>query len=180
MGVRTASTITTSRPLPFCIWVFLRRSPAVGVCSTRRRAVALPGATVQDRLTGESTRERLGILGTGAIACGLARLAASFGTDVLVWARSDASAEAARGDGIRVTTDLSELGDRTFLVEAVIEDKDAKGDLFGRLDLGDDAVLTTTTSSLSIEELASASGRPQRFAGLHVFNPVEKMPLVEL
>jgi 3-hydroxybutyryl-CoA dehydrogenase len=131
-------------------------------------------------LTGESTRERLGILGTGAIACGLARLAASCGTDVLVWARSDASAEAARGDGIRVTTDLSELGDRTFLVEAVIEDKDAKGDLFGRLDVGDDAVLTTTTSSLSIEELASASGRPQRFAGLHVFNPVEKMPLVEL
>src|SRR3954449_10489875 len=112
MGVRTASTITTSRPLPFCIWVFLRRSPAVGVCSTRRRAVALPGATVQDRLTGESTRERLGILGTGAIACGLARLAAA-STDVVVWARSEASAETARGDGIRVTTELSALSDRT-------------------------------------------------------------------
>src|SRR3954447_26667383 len=159
MGVRTASTITTSRPLPFCIWVFLRRSPAVGVCSTRRRAVALPGATVQDRLTGESTRERLGILGTGAIACGLARLAASCGVDVLVWARSDASAEAAGGDGIRVITDLAAFADRTFVVEAVIEDKEAKADLFDRVDLDDSAILTTTTSSLSIEELAAASGR---------------------
>jgi 3-hydroxyacyl-CoA dehydrogenase len=131
-------------------------------------------------LTGESTRERLGVLGTGAIACGLARLAASCGVDVVVWARSDASAEGPRGDGIRVTTDLSELADRTFLVEAVIEDRDAKAGLFERLDLAEDAILTTTTSSLSVEELASASGRPQRFAGLHVFNPVEKMPLVEL
>jgi 3-hydroxyacyl-CoA dehydrogenase len=97
-----------------------------------------------------------------------------------MWARSDASAEAARGDGVRVTTDLSELADRTFLVEAVIEDKGAKAELFGRLDLDDGAILTTTTSSLSVEELAAASGRPERFAGLHVFNPVEKMPLVEL
>src|SRR3954447_7136767 len=121
MGVRTASTITTSRPLPFCIWVFLRRSPAVGVCSTRRRAVALPRATVQDRLTGESTRERLGVLGTGAIACGLARLAAA-SADVVVWARSAESASAADNGSYRVTTDLGELADRTFVVEAVVED----------------------------------------------------------
>jgi 3-hydroxyacyl-CoA dehydrogenase len=131
-------------------------------------------------LTGESTRERLGILGTGAIACGLARLAASCDVDVVVWARSDASAAAPRGDGIRVTTDLAELADRTFLVEAVIEDKEAKADLFASLDLADGALLTTTTSSLSVEDLAAASGRADRFAGLHVFNPVEKMPLVEL
>jgi 3-hydroxybutyryl-CoA dehydrogenase len=130
-------------------------------------------------LTGESTSERLGILGTGAIACGLARLAAESG-DVVVWARSEASAEAAAGDGFRVTTDLSELSDRTFLVEAVVEDMDAKAGLFDRLELADGAVLTSTTSSLSIEELAAASGHPERFAGLHVFNPVEKMPLVEL
>ena len=140
-----------------------------------------PGGTVPDRLTGESTRERLGILGTGAIACGLARLAAADGIDVLVWARSDASADAARREGFEVTTDLADLADRTFLVEAVIEDRDAKAALFERVELTDDrAILTTTTSSLSIEELAAASGRPSRFAGLHVFNPVEKMPLVEL
>jgi 3-hydroxyacyl-CoA dehydrogenase len=133
-------------------------------------------------LTGESTRERLGILGTGAIACGLARLAAE-STDVVVWARSASSADSAReeiGAGARVVCDLAELGDRTFVVEAVIEDRAAKAELMGALELPAEAILATTTSSLSIEELASASGRPERFAGLHVFNPVEKMPLVEL
>jgi 3-hydroxyacyl-CoA dehydrogenase len=128
--------------------------------------------------------ERLGIVGSGAIATGLARLAAPI-VDVVVWARSQDSAEAARaeiGDGARVTTELSELRDRTFVVEAVVEDMDAKAALMSDLSdvLRDDAVLATTTSSLSIEELADASGRAHRFAGLHVFNPVEKMPLVEL
>jgi 3-hydroxyacyl-CoA dehydrogenase len=134
-------------------------------------------------LTGESTKvtERLGIIGSGAIACGLARLAGPRG--VIVWARSEASAAAARaeiGDGAVVVTDLAELADRTFVVEAVVEDLDAKVDLLRDLELPDQVVLTTTTSSLSVEELAAASGRPARFAGLHVFNPVEKMPLVEL
>jgi 3-hydroxyacyl-CoA dehydrogenase len=79
-------------------------------------------------------------------------------------------------------TDLAELRDCTFLVEAVVEDREAKTAVLRALNghAGDDAVLTTTTSSLSIEELAVASGRPHRFAGLHVFNPVERMPLVEL
>jgi 3-hydroxyacyl-CoA dehydrogenase len=133
-------------------------------------------------LTGESTRERLGILGTGAIACGLARIAAE-SVEVIVWARSEASADAAReeiGGGAQVVCELDALGDCTFLVEAVVEDKDAKAELMKRLDVAPDAILTTTTSSLSIEDLAAASGRPERFAGLHVFNPVEKMPLVEL
>jgi 3-hydroxyacyl-CoA dehydrogenase len=134
-------------------------------------------------LTGESTKaaERIGIIGSGAIACGLARLAGP--RDVLVWARSEASADAACeeiGDGARVVTELSALSDRTFVIESVVEDKEAKSDLLRELELPGDAVLTTTTSSLSIEELAAASGRPTRFAGLHVFNPVEKMPLVEL
>jgi 3-hydroxybutyryl-CoA dehydrogenase len=134
-------------------------------------------------LTGESTKvtERLGIIGSGAIARGLARLAGP--RDVIVWARSEASAAAARaeiGDGAVVVTDLAELADRTFVVEAVVEDLDAKVHLLRELELPDQVVLTTTTSSLSVEELAAASGRPARFAGLHVFNPVEKMPLVEL
>jgi 3-hydroxyacyl-CoA dehydrogenase len=136
-------------------------------------------------LTGESTNvtERIGIVGTGAIACGLARLAGA--SEVAVWARSDASAKAAReeiGDGANVVTDLAELADRTFVIEAVVEDMDTKSALIGKLheQLGDDAIVASTTSSLSIEELAQASGRPARFVGLHVFNPVEKMPLVEL
>jgi 3-hydroxybutyryl-CoA dehydrogenase len=127
--------------------------------------------------------ERIGIIGSGAIACGLARVVRP--ENAIVWARSDESAGAASaeiGDGARVVTDLGELRDCTFVIEAVVEDLDVKAaliaDLRGRLD--DDAILATTTSSLSVEELAGASGRPSRFVGLHVFNPVEKMPLVEL
>jgi 3-hydroxybutyryl-CoA dehydrogenase len=128
--------------------------------------------------------ERLGIAGSGAIARGLARVAADHG-EVILWARRDESADAARsdcGDGVRVTTELGDLAGCTYVVEAVIEDPDVKSGLLGRLAnaLDGDAVLATTTSSLSIEELAKACGRPERFAGIHVFNPVEKMPLVEL
>jgi 3-hydroxybutyryl-CoA dehydrogenase len=106
--------------------------------------------------------------------------------DTLLWARSDASAQRARerlGDAVEVLTDLSELASRsTVVVEAVAEDAEVKGDLLARIhqDLAPDALLATTTSSLSVGELAQASGRPERFAGLHVFNPVEKMDLVEL
>jgi 3-hydroxyacyl-CoA dehydrogenase len=128
--------------------------------------------------------ERLGIVGSGAVATGLARTAAPFG-EVTVWARSDESAARARdsiGDGVDVVTDLDALSPCTYAVEAVVEDVAAKSELLSRLDgvLAPDAVIASTTSSLSIEGLAGASGRPERFAGIHLFNPVEKMKLVEL
>jgi len=68
------------------------------------------------------------------------------------------------------------------VVEAIAEDSAAKAELYGQLRevLSPEAILATTTSSLSVAELASASGRPDRFAALHVFNPVERMELVEL
>lgn len=128
--------------------------------------------------------ERLGIAGSGEIACGLAAHAAQHG-EVVVWARSRESAARVReaaGAGVRVDTDLAVLGSASFVVEAIIEDRGAKAallsDLHSRLE--PDTVLATTTSSLSVEELAAASGRPQRFVGLHVFNPVPRMSLVEL
>ena len=128
--------------------------------------------------------ERLGIVGTGAIASGLARLAAPLGP-VVVWARSAESADRARDEircGVGVTTDLADLSGCSYVVEAVVEDNGVKRDLLGELDaaVGDEAVLATTTSSLSVADLAEASGRADRFAALHVFNPVEKMDLVEL
>lgn len=140
--------------------------------------------------------ERLGIAGSGAIACGLAAVAAQHG-DVLLWARSDSSAERARGavakwcgklseepiaDRVTVVSDVADLAPATFLVEATAEDYDVKGAVLAELGRisGDDAVLATTTSSLSVAKLAEASGRPDRFVGLHVFNPVPKMALVEL
>jgi 3-hydroxybutyryl-CoA dehydrogenase len=68
------------------------------------------------------------------------------------------------------------------VVEAISEDEDAKRQLYALLAdvLDADAVLATTTSSLSVAGLAEASGRPDRFGALHVFNPVDKMKLVEL
>jgi 3-hydroxybutyryl-CoA dehydrogenase len=131
-----------------------------------------------------SLTERLGIAGSGTIARGLARVAGEHG-EVLVWARSQRSADSARealGDAVRVETDLDALGDCTYLVESVAEDASVKGDLLLRLAgiAGPEAVLASTTSSLSVELLARASGRPDRFAGLHVFNPVDRMPLVEV
>lgn len=126
----------------------------------------------------------LGIAGSGAIACGLARVAGPRLPTVL-WARSEDSAARARDkvdDAARVVTDLDGLGESTVVVEAIAEDANVKSELFQRLDgvLADEALLATTTSSLSVTELGAASGRPDRFAGLHVFNPVEKMDLVEL
>jgi 3-hydroxybutyryl-CoA dehydrogenase len=139
--------------------------------------------------------ERVGIAGSGAIACGLAVVAAQAGP-VVVWARSDDSAERADrsvrrwceklefnpNGHVRVTCDNAALADASFVVEAIVEDPAAKCALMRELgaDLPDDAILATTTSSLSISELAEASGRPDRFVGLHVFNPVPKMDLVEL
>ena len=126
---------------------------------------------------------QLGIVGSGAIACGLGRAAAEH-HEVVVWARSESSAERA-GEKVataRVVTDLDELTACDIVVEAVAEDPEVKADIHRRLGelLPAETILATTTSSLSVAELAGASGRPDRFGALHVFNPVEKMKLVEL
>jgi len=142
-------------------------------------------------------QERLGIAGSGGIACGLAAVAAVHG-EVKLWARSAQSAERAR-DRIRkncarlgehppdpgrvqIVPGLEELADCSFVVEAVIEDHAPKASVLAELAVhtSADAVLATTTSSLSIAELAHATGRPERFVGLHVFNPVPRMKLIEL
>ncbi len=141
-------------------------------------------------------KERVGIVGSGAIACGLAATAAHHGP-VLLLARSESSADRARTsvditlarlateadpEHVEIVTDVQELAPASFVVEAVVEDHDVKARLLGELDtvLARDAILASTTSSLSVERLAQASGRPERFVGLHVFNPVAKMKLVEL
>jgi 3-hydroxybutyryl-CoA dehydrogenase len=116
---------------------------------------------------------------------------------VLLLARSESSADRARAtvektlarlgaevdpEHVQVVTDPEQLTQATFVVEAVVEDHDVKARLLGELDavLGEHAILASTTSSLSVTRLAAASGRPDRFVGLHVFNPVTKMELIEL
>jgi 3-hydroxybutyryl-CoA dehydrogenase len=127
---------------------------------------------------------RLGIAGSGAIACGLAR-AAGGSHEVILWARSEGSKDRACAhvdESATVVTELSELSGCPIVVEAVSEDPETKRRLYELLAevLDDEAVLATTTSSLSVSELAEASGRPDRFGALHVFNPVDRMKLVEL
>jgi 3-hydroxyacyl-CoA dehydrogenase len=104
---------------------------------------------------------------------------------VILWARSEGSRDRACvhvDDSATVVTELSELSGCPVVVEAISEEEDAKRELYAQLAdvLDDDAVLATTTSSLSVAALAEASGRPDRFGALHVFNPVDKMKLVEL
>jgi 3-hydroxybutyryl-CoA dehydrogenase len=140
--------------------------------------------------------DRLAIAGSGAIACGMAATAAHHGP-VLLLARSESSAEKARAsvektlsrlkaevdpEHVQIVTEPAALAGATFVVEAVVEDHDVKARLLAELHgiLDPSAILASTTSSLSVEGLAQASGRPERFLGLHVFNPVTKMKLVEL
>jgi 3-hydroxybutyryl-CoA dehydrogenase len=140
--------------------------------------------------------ERLGIAGSGAIACGLAATAARHG-EVVLWARSSTSARRAQASvektcgrlsgavnaaHVRIEQDLEVLGGCTAVVEAIAEDVAAKRALLFELHrhVAADALVGTTTSSLSVQELADASGHAEHFVGLHVFNPVPKMRLVEL
>jgi 3-hydroxybutyryl-CoA dehydrogenase len=136
--------------------------------------------------------ERIGIAGGGAIASGLACIAAEHG-QVVLWARRPDAATAKveklierRGGvgagNVAVSSDLDALRDATFIVEAIAEQQDAKTALLRDLGgaTGNGTILATTTSALSVSALAAATGRPDRFVGLHVFNPVPKMDLVEL
>jgi 3-hydroxybutyryl-CoA dehydrogenase len=115
---------------------------------------------------------------------------------VIVFARSNGSCDRAQAElrrlcaklgvhvdgNVTVSHDPAVLRDATFVVEAIVEEPRAKAEVWRRLGahLAADAVLATTTSSLPVGELAAASGHPERFVGLHVFNPVPKMALVEL
>jgi 3-hydroxybutyryl-CoA dehydrogenase len=145
-------------------------------------------------VAGAPKYERPAIAGSGAIATGLAACA-SVASDVLLLARSDASAwraeeqaqklaskvEGADGGRIKVTTDTADLADRDLIVEAVIEELGPKADLLRSAgDAAGEADLATTTSSLSLDEIGSESGHAGRVFGLHPFNPVVKMGLIEL
>jgi len=134
------------------------------------------------------------VAGSGTIACDLAAIATTTGPTVLL-ARSDASAwraeeqavaacgkvEDADAGRLRVTTNPGDLDGCDLIVESVIEQLDVKTGLLAELaEAAPDADLATTTSSLSVGEIGEGSGRGDRVFGLHVFNPVPRMKLVEL
>jgi 3-hydroxyacyl-CoA dehydrogenase len=142
--------------------------------------------------------EKLGIVGSGLIATGLAVASASAGGDVVIRARSEESVDKAKAAidkavsrldnpeeivaRITHTVELADLSDRSYVVEAVAEDYEVKNPLLAELAavIGPDAVLASTTSSLSVNKLAAAAGCPERFVGFHVFSPVPVMKLIEI
>jgi 3-hydroxybutyryl-CoA dehydrogenase len=138
--------------------------------------------------------EAPGVAGSGAIATGLAAVSTTT-ADTILLARSEASAwraeekvvaacakiEGAEPSRLRVTTDPRDLADCDVVVEAVIEEVGPKGEVLGTVaEACPSADLATTTSSLSIHAIAEAAGISGRLFGLHVFNPVPRMKLVEV
>lgn len=134
-----------------------------------------------------------GIAGSGAIATGLAAVSTTT-ADTILLARSEASAwraeekvvaacakiEGGNPSRLRVTTDPKDLADCDVVVEAIVEEVEPKGELLRAIaEACPNADLGTTTSSLSIAEIATAAGTPNLF-GFHVFNPVPRMKLIEV
>ena len=138
--------------------------------------------------------EAPGIAGSGAIATGLAAVSTTT-ADTILLARSEASAwraeekvvaacakiEGAEPSRLRVTTDPADLAECDIVVEAIVEEVGPKGELLARVaEACPNSDLATTTSSLGISEIAEAGNIEGRLFGLHVFNPVPRMKLVEV
>ena len=150
--------------------------------------------------------QKIGIVGCGQMGAGIAEIAAKAGLDVVAQETTDelvaraqarietslrravemgkldeAGLESAFGS-IAFTTDLGAMSDRDIVIEAVPENEDLKVDIFRTIDgiAADHAVLASNTSSLSITRLARATDRPENVVGMHFFNPVPVMALMEL
>jgi 3-hydroxybutyryl-CoA dehydrogenase len=149
---------------------------------------------------------RVGVLGCGLMGSGIAQAAATAGFPTVVrdveaglLARGEeaivkslgklvdkAKLEPAARDAalkrLTFTTDLDRLADCDLIIEAVTEDLELKTGLWRALDPRSpaDTIFASNTSSLSIGDMAAATARPDRFIGLHFFNPVPLMPLVEV
>ena len=151
--------------------------------------------------------ERVGVVGCGLMGSGIAEVCARAGLDVLVREVDEATAEAGRGRLVRsldrglssgklseedrdaavarlaFTTDLADMADRQLVVEAIVENEAMKTDVFAELDkfVADElAILASNTSSIPIMKLGIATARPEQVIGIHFFNPVPVLRLVEL
>jgi len=150
--------------------------------------------------------ERVGVVGCGLLGSGIAEVAARANFDVVVREVSEDLIEAGRDrirksldraverkkltganrdaawSRLRFSTELSELADRHLVIEAIVEESRTKNELFSALDdlCGPEAIFASNTSSLTITDMAAATKRPDRVVGLHFFNPVPVMELVEV
>ncbi len=148
--------------------------------------------------------QKIGVIGAGLMGNGIAHVAALAGYDVILSDIEMARAEAAKatiaknlGRGvskgtltqadadaalarIALTTDNGDFADADLVIEAATENEAVKRQIFAGLSLKPEALLATNTSSISITGLAAATDRADRFCGLHFFNPVPVMTLVEI
>jgi 3-hydroxybutyryl-CoA dehydrogenase len=149
---------------------------------------------------------KVAVLGGGLMGSGIAQVSAAAGFPTSVREVSEALATKSRQaiekslakgiergktteaerektlENLKFVTDLKDLADADLFIEAVVEDLEVKNTLWGQLDklAGPDAIFASNTSSLTIIAMAAASGRPDRMLGLHFFNPVPLMKLVEV
>ncbi len=116
-----------------------------------------------------------------ALERGLAKIEKQLGRAVEKDKLSQADADAVRGR-LEGTLDYADLADCDLVIEAITEDLDAKLEMWREVDsiVKADATFATNTSSLSVAEQAAATSRPERFLGLHFFNPAQVMPLLEV
>jgi 3-hydroxybutyryl-CoA dehydrogenase len=148
----------------------------------------------------------IGVVGLGAMGAGIAQLAIEAGYETVGREVSDELGDEARGRiahflqrkvdkgtmtaeyreaalaRLSLSTDLSAVAACDLVIEAIVEELDAKLALFSELEsiVGPDAILATNTSALSVTELAAAVSTPERVVGMHFFNPAPLMPLVEI
>jgi 3-hydroxybutyryl-CoA dehydrogenase len=149
---------------------------------------------------------RVGVVGLGTMGAGIAQLAVEAGFETIGREVTEELGERARGriehfltrkvekgrmeepdrdaavGRLRLTTELADLADCDAVIEAVVEELPVKRELFAELDriCRPEALLATNTSALSVTEIAAATQRPERVAGMHFFNPAPLMPLVEI
>jgi len=150
--------------------------------------------------------ETIGIIGAGTMGNGIAQTAANAGFNVVMcdvsaefverglanigksldrFVKKETLTEVQKGEilgRIKTTTDLSDLKDCSLIVEAATENFDIKKQIFERLDsiAGPNAILSSNTSSISITKIAAVTKRPDKVIGMHFFNPVPLMKLVEV
>ncbi|MDR7154012.1 3-hydroxybutyryl-CoA dehydrogenase [Sphingobium xenophagum] len=153
-----------------------------------------------------ATIAKVAICGAGAMGSGIAQVAAQAGASVLIFdvnvqaletsrtrtladldklaARGKLSVDDARAivERMQWVSTLDALTDRELVIEAIVEDADIKGQLFERIEaiIASDAIIATNTSSLPISRLARSLKQPDRFIGMHFFNPATAMKLVEV
>ena len=149
---------------------------------------------------------RLGVAGCGLMGSGIVEVAAKAGCDVVVCEVDAAAVAAGRARVVKsldravskgkldkagrdevlkritFTVSLDDFADRDMVIEAIVESLEAKNDLFGYLDgvCPERTIFASNTSSLTVTDMAAATSRPDRFIGIHFFNPVPVMKLVEV